>query len=309
MNERKSSAQTVAEIPVKNIDAIIACADGDAALLYFHIVRIGEFSLTRACRDLKRGESEILRAAETLRRLGLVSDEHALENDTLPQYTAADITLRAKTDAAFEGIVQEAQKALGKTLNSNDLNILFGIYDHIGLPAEMIFLLINHCIDYTRARQGEGRVPTMKSIETEAWFWAKNEITTFDAAEEHIRREKLRDEDEEKVKAVLQIRGRNLTASEKRYISAWLDMGFAPDALAVAYDRTVLGTGKMVWKYMDKIVTSWHEKNLHTPAEIEEGDSRFTPKPSAAPAAAPAADGRERIENMRKLYEKMKGAK
>lgn len=310
MNERKSSAKTVAEIPVKNINAIIASADGDAALLYFHIVQTGEFSLTRACRDLRRSESEILRASETLRRLELISDERALESDTLPQYTAADITLRAKIDAVFEDIVQEAQKALGKTLNSNDLNILFGIYDHIGLSAELIHMLINHCIEYTRARQGEGRVPTMKSIETEAWFWSKNEITTFDAAEEHIRREKLRDEEEEKVKSVLQIRGRNLTQSEKRYISAWLDMGFAPDALAIAYDRTVLGTGKMVWKYMDKIVSSWHEKNLHTPEEIEEGDARFTPKAQGAPApAAPAPDGKERIENMRKLYEKMKGAK
>jgi len=308
MNERKNSVSTVAEIPAKNLDALIACADGDAALLYIHIARTGGFSLSRACRDLKRTESDMLRAAEILRRLGLVSDERELESDTLPQYTAADITLRAKTDTAFEGIVHEAQKTLGKTLNSNDLNILFGIYDHIGLPAEMIFLLLNHCIETTRTRYGEGRVPTMKSIETEAWFWAKNEITTFDAAEEHIRREKLRGDETEQVKATLQISGRNLTTSEKKYISEWLDMGFSPEALAIAYDRTVIGTGKMVWKYMDKIVTTWHEKNLHTPEEIETGDARYSAKPAPAAQNAATTTGTD-IENMRKLYERMKGAK
>ncbi|MBR5260812.1 MAG: DnaD domain protein [Oscillospiraceae bacterium] len=283
MNERKNSAETVAEIPVKSLDALIACADGDAALLYIHIARTGGFSLTRACLDLKRSEGDILRAAETLRRLGLVSDERELQNETLPQYTAADITLRAKTDPAFEGIVFEAQKALGKTLNSNDLNILFGIYDHIGLPADMIFLLLNHCIDNTRTRYGEGRTPTMKTIEAEAWFWSKNEINTFDAAEEHIHREKQRGEMVGRVKAALQIGGRSLTPSETRYINDWLEMGFTPEALAEAYDRTVVNTGKLAWKYMNSIVTSWHEKNLHTLDEINAGDARFATK--TAPAA------------------------
>lgn len=308
MNERKNSAETIAEIPVKSLDALIACADGDAALLYIHIARTGDFSLTRACRDLKRSEGDILRAAETLRRLGLISDERELQNETLPQYTAADITLRAKTDPAFEGIVFEAQKALGKTLNSNDLNILFGIYDHIGLPADMIFLLLNHCIDITRTRYGEGRTPTMKTIEAEAWFWAKNEINTFDAAEEHIHREKQRGEMLGQVKTLLQISGRNLTPGETRYITSWLEMGFTPEALAEAYERTVMGTGKLAWKYMDKIVTSWHEKNLHTVEAISAGDARFSAKP--APAAQTAAATPESdIENMRKLYERMKGAK
>ena len=308
MNERKNSAETVAEIPVKSLDALIACADGDAALLYIHIARTGGFSLTRACLDLKRSEGDILRAAETLRRLGLISDERELPSETLPQYTAADITLRAKTDSAFEGIVFEAQKALGKTLNSNDLNILFGIYDHIGLPADMIFLLLNHCIDITRARLGEGRTPTMKTVEAEAWFWAKNEINTFEAAEEHIHREKQRGEMLTQVKALLQISGRNLTPGESNYVDSWLGMGFSPEAIAEAYDRTIISTGKLAWKYMNSIVISWHEKNLHTLDEINAGDPRFSAKPAPAAQSAPTTPGTD-IENMRKLYERMKGAK
>ena len=37
----------------------------------------------------------------------------------------------------------EAEKALGRVLSDNDLRVLFGIYDHMGLPADVILLLLN----------------------------------------------------------------------------------------------------------------------------------------------------------------------
>jgi hypothetical protein len=63
---------------------------------------------------------------------------------------------------------------------------------------------------------------------------------------------------------MLQINGRALTQTEQKYIESWLDMGFGPDALEIAYDKTVVKTGRLQWKYMDSIVNSWHGKNLHT---------------------------------------------
>lgn len=283
-------------------DKILACADGCCALLYLHILRTGSFSLTAARRDLKRTESEIALAADTLRRLGLLEKPEApLKKEELPEYTAGDVVSRVKSDAAFEGVVREAERALGKVLSSSDLKILFGIYDHLGLPAEVIYVLINHTIEAYRSANGEGRMPTMRAIEKEAWFWSNMEILTLDAAEEHIRREKEKKELVFQVKELLQIRGRALTAGEKKYIGSWLDMGFSPDALAIAYDRTVLGTGKLAWKYMDKIVRSWSEKKLFTPREIQEGDARHTPR--KAPVLTPQEEDERDLEYMRRMFE------
>lgn len=284
-------------------DKLLACADGNCALLYLHILRTGAFSLSAACRDLKRGESEMALAADTLRRLGLLEKPEApLRKEELPEYTAGDIVSRVKSDSAFEGVVREAERALGKVLSSSDLKILFGIYDHLGLPAEVIYVLINHVIETYRAANGEGRMPTMRAVEKEAWFWSDMEILTLDAAEEHIRREKEKKELVFQVKELLQIRGRDLTAGEKKYIDAWLDMGFSPAALAIAYDRTVLGTGKLAWKYMDKIVRSWNEKKLFTPEAIEAGDARRTSrKPSLSDREADERD----MEYTRRMYEHM----
>ena len=41
----------------------------------------------------------------------------------------------------------------------------------------------------------------------------------------------------------------------------------------LAFERTCLKTGGLKWNYMNSILKSWHEKNLHTPQEIAQGDT------------------------------------
>lgn len=301
-NEIKKNEKRL--MSAEEADRLLACADGLSALLYIHILRRGAYSAADAAADLRCSRDDISRAAGNLRRLGLMrSDEPQLLSDELPDYSSRDIVSRMETDDAFEGVVTEAQRSLGRLLNTNDMRILFGIYDYLGLPAEVIYLLINHCIDTYRARNGDGRMPTMRFIETEARYWARSEIVTLEAAEEHIRLEKLRQDELEKLKDVLQIRGRDLTPTERKYAESWLSMGFSSAALAIAYDRTVVGTGKLTWKYMDKIVQDWYAKRLFTPEAIEQGDTRF----SRQSQEKPRADGFSReVEDMRRIYEHLK---
>jgi len=301
-----STPENYIQLSRQEVDRLLAAADGTAALLLLQIRRAGSFSLSAAMRDLGCSEAEVRRARETLQRLELLEPETApLPEHELPDYPAADIARRARTDHAFEGIVMETQRALGRVLSSNDLRLLFGIYDHLGLPADVIMLLLHHCIEEYQRRNGDGRLPTMRTIEKEAWHWAEKEILTLDDAEAHICREKQRQEGAEQVMEVLQIRGRRLTAGERGYVEAWLALGFGPEAIAEAYDRTVLNTGKLTWKYMDTILRSWAEKQLFTPAEIRSGDAR---RGRNKPADTPSQQSdSEKIQQMQKMYERLKG--
>ncbi len=283
-------------------EAILEKGEGLAALLYLHIRARGEFSLSAAAKQLRRSETEISAAAASLREMGLLSAEKPLMSDEMPEYSAADIVSRAGRDSVFEGLVDAVQHSLGKLLSTPDLRSLFGIYDHLGMPAEVIYLLVAHCVETYRESHGEGRVPTMRYIEKEAWYWAGQEIMSLEAAEEHIKGEKEKKSKLFRTAEMLQIKGRQLSQSEQRYIESWLEMGFEIEALAVAYDRTVLGTGKLAWRYMDKIVSSWHEKGLHTEAEVLSGDPRQGKKQEKAPES----NDRE-IEDMRRMYAYMKG--
>ena len=305
MNDKDRKSEYLC-ISRADADRLLERADGMAALLYLHIRRHGTFAPKTAAGELRASAGDIDRAAQTLQRLGLLepSAAYPLEQDELPQYTAGDIAQRAQGDSAFDGVVREAQRLLGRHLNTNDLRILFGIYDYLALPAEVIYLLLNHCIEAYQHKNGEGRLPSFRYIETEARHWARYEINSYEAAEEHIARELLRRQDIQQLKDILQIRGRDFTPTERKYAESWLELGLGLDALAVAYDRTVVGTGRLTWKYMDKIVRDWHSKGLLTAQAVERGDARYGQR-SAQPSQDSAADNKE-LENMRRMYEHMK---
>lgn len=312
MNDHDRTSEYL-RISRADADRLLERADGNAALLYLHIRRHGGFAPKAAAQELRLSAGDIDRAAQTLQRLGLLEESavYPLERAELPEYSPRDIAARAQGDSAFEGVVTEAQRLLGRHLSTNDLRILFGIYDYLGLPAEVIYLLLNHCIESYQHKNGEGRLPSFRYIEQEARHWARYEINSYEAAEEHIARELLRRQDIQQLKEILQIRGRDLTPTERKYAEGWLELGLGLDALAMAYDRTVVGTGRLTWKYMDKIVRDWHSKGLLTAEAVERGDSRYGQRSAPPPAVASAKDTSsngisKEVEYMKRMYEHMK---
>ena len=72
-------------------------------------------------------------------------------------------------------------------LSSAELMTLFGIYDNLGLPVEVILQLITRCLQEYEERYGTGRKPTMRYIEKAAFIWEKNGIYTLEQSESYIR--------------------------------------------------------------------------------------------------------------------------
>ena len=291
-------------------DKLIAAHDGDTALLWLWLCRSGVYNGDRAAEELCRTLGEMDRAYEKLCRMGLYpitpdrKEAPSSPAEELPQYTVNDVLRRSSEDGSFKAVLQEAERVLGRSLSSPDMKILFGIYDYLALPTEVIFVLLNYCTELYRQKYGPGRLPAMRSIEKEAYSWANNEILTLEQAEEFIEESRSRRSRAEEIKAALGIRGRELTPTERKYVFSWLDMGFSVDALSVAYDRTVTNTGSLKWNYMNKIVSSWHQKGIHTVQEIEEKDRRTpTPAKNTEPNA-PASQAE--LARLRSIYEKVK---
>ena len=267
-------------ISAAEADRLIAAHDGDVALLYLYIRRTGSADTEGAARALCRTLGEMEAALEKLERMGLLGETPAALRDTKqppadepPEYRAADIVSR--NDGTFTALVQEAQRVLGHALSTPDLKTLFGIYDYLALPPEVIMVLLHYCVSVSN-----GRLPTMRFIEKEAYAWANREIRTLEQAEDYIEDRRLRSEECAAAARALGITGRALSATEKRYITSWLDLGYTPELIAIAYDRTVTNTGALKWGYMNKIIQSWHEKGLFTGEDVEAKDGRRIRRPS-----------------------------
>lgn len=296
------SVTTDNSIPDAALDRLIAAHDGDVALLFLYLRRSPSADTEQAARDLCRTLGQMDEAEEKLRRMGLVPvtpadgrSRAAAPAEELPEYSAEDLIRRSREDSGFAAIVQEAQKVLGHILSSSDMKRLFGIYDYLALPPEVILELLNHCVSAQ-----PGRRPSMRYIEKEAYVWVNREIVTLEQAEEYIRSSKRRRDETGRVGELLGIRGRELSATEAKYIASWLDMGFDDEALSVAYDRTLTNTGSLRWSYMNKILSSWYDKGIRTAADIGEKEPR-----RAAPASAKAEDKPIDIDRLRDILDRM----
>ena len=282
-------------------DKLLAAHDGDVALLYIYIKRYGAYSAEDAAHALCRTLREIRTAEEKLRRMGLWPGAKASESapaevfpeDTLPEYTAEDLVRRAREDENVSIIFAEGERVFGHKLSSPETKMIFGLYDHLRLPAEVILELLNYCAELSKGALSP------RQVEKEAYVWVNREILTLEQAEDYIRRSRQRREDVERVKAALGIRDRALSPSERKSIDAWLEMGFDEEAVVLAYDRTVTNTGAFKIRYMNKILQSWHEKDLHRADEIEAGD-----EPGQRAATSEAAR-KKTMEQLQKLQRRL----
>jgi len=304
----------------QTIDKLIRAGDGDAALLYLYILRTnGESTDAEASKALNKTKGWIASATAVLSRIGLLE----IEKDTAPDssagttdnilqngsldYTEDEIKEAIAKGSDFTIVIEETQRRLGKILSPDDLLRLYGIYDNLKLPPEVILQLITHCINECHTR-GDGRTPSVRYIEQAAYTWEREGVFTIERAEEYLKSLEERKSDRGMIRRVLQITDREFSETEKRYVDGWIDMGFGSEAIAVAYDKTVINTGGLRWPYIDKILKNWHAKGLHTAQELqgEEGKGNSAGQSGLYGGQKHGNPNNEEMERATRLLNKIK---
>lgn len=269
-------------LPAQQADRLIGRGDGDAALLYLCLLRADRGVTAQELQRRLKWSQLRLHAAETaLQELGLIDrppeqkpPEPAQER---PVYTADDLTDLLTGDAGFRMLVPQTEEKLGKRLKTADLQILAGLYDDLGLPADVIYLLVCHCVARSEERYGPGRRPTLRQIEKEGYHWAQRGLFDQESASRYLRDWNVRRSAMSRYMQVLGLGDRRPVESEERYITDWMDKGFPPETVALAYDKTVFYKKELNWRYLNGILRRWHENGWHTEEEGRQSDSR---KPS-----------------------------
>lgn len=262
-------------LPGNDVQKLLAAASPDASLLYIYLKAGNPLSSAEA--ELSLSPSRLSCAGATLRQLGLIADERPtpMLPGERPSYSEQDVLTAMEEDNTFCGLYSEVQRLLGKTLNTEELKILLGFTRYLGMPADVISVLVCYCKDRARQR-GSLRNPSLRTIEKEAYAWAEQGIDTMEDAAAFIREQNIRSSRLSRLKETLQIRGRNLTAAEDRFAQSWLDMGFSEELISMAYERTCLNTGGLNWAYMNKILQRWHEQGFACAEEVRKGDRKST---------------------------------
>lgn len=258
-------------LPSDAVERLLAAANGDAALLYLHFA--AGRPLENAREALRMSEARYDLACATLQQLGLWPQEpqRHLDASQAPVYTEQDVIRETHTSREFEAITGETQRRLGRVLSNEELKILLSIYRYLGLPPEVISILINYCIQRGRGR-GQTRMPSIRNIEKEAYRWADLGIDTMEEAAVYMQSQLQVQANVGKIQHMFGIEGRKLTPGEEKLISTWLSWGFGEREIQKAYEKTCMNTGGLKWPYLNSILKSWHEQGLLTLEKIEAGD-------------------------------------
>lgn len=293
-------------LPADAVDKLLQSGQGDAALLYLALRRFG------------RGVTpEELEKVLPISRLRIDAAEKVLQDldllprparqappdpaDERPVYTAQDIAGLLTDNEGFRLLIPQAEQQLGKKLRTADLQILAGLYDDLGLPADVIYLLLCHCVERAKAQWGEGRRPTMRQVEKEGYHWAQMGLFDQVSAAAYLRTWSRRRQKMGAYMQALHLPDRPPVEAESRYIADWMDMGFPPETVAMAYERTVFYKKDMNWRYLNGILRRWHDSGWHTPQQVERGEAR---KPSPTPPQESGDTGGQQNAWMRRYIKR-----
>ena len=207
-------------------------------------------------------------AGEAVPAMATVSAEEPVKKklqraDELPNYTSTEIAELLEARAGVRVLIDEAQRILGKMFNPNDINIMVGMIDYLGMNEECILLLLAHC-----KRIGKS---SLRSIEKYAYSMVDKGINDVETMENEISILEAMHTFEGEVRALFGMKSRALTSKESKMLSAWLSFGYDINIVRMAYEITVNATGEPSLPYTNAILEKWNANAWKTPAEIEAG--------------------------------------
>lgn len=245
--------------------------DGDAALLYAYAVcQDGGCTLPQAAQALEFSPEQAKKASQLLLVYGLAVNHTAPPPRQEAAYPAAELAQVRGEDAAFSGLCDYFESQLGRILNRRELETLLNVYQALGLPPEVLTLLMGDCAQ-------RGRL-TAREVEKQAYRWYDLGLDNYESAASYLARRRQRQTHGAKVLSILGIHDRLPGESEQKYIDKWEEMGVTEDLLRKAYDATLLGTGRLSWPYLHKVLCAWREQGFRTARDVETGNQKNRPR-------------------------------
>ena len=165
-----------------------------------------------------------------------------------------------------------AEQYLGKTLTRSEMETITYFYDTLHMSADLIEYLLETCV--------ENGHKSMHYIQKVAFSWAESGIETVAQAKEESM---LYSRSCYTVLNAFGIKNRGPAASELTYIRKWSEeYGFSSDIIAEACRRTISATHQPSFEYADKILSRWHERNIHHLKDIASLDEEYQKEHSTA---------------------------
>lgn len=177
--------------------------------------------------------------------------------------TNEQIIKRCNESPEIKNFFSEIQSLIGKTIGYSSESILLNLFDHYGLPLEVIYMLVDYCVSVGKAN--------FSYIQKVGIDWGEREIDTIEKAADQINILRSCDTLWNKFAKAAGIQTSKPTSVQSAYIRTWTtDMKFNLDMIYAAYEETMNHTGKISFPYMNKVLTNWFNSGIRTVSDVEQ---------------------------------------
>lgn len=272
--------KTVKTLPVSVVfvDKYLPKANATFVKIYIYAYRhsfnnASDFCVECIAKDLGVLETDVINAFEYWNKEGVIkfeekkgeyfiefsdldeskeSEKEASKEKKKPRYSAKEINIYMEQDKSVKDMYLLAEQILARPLSTTEITTIFGFYDWLSLPKDVVLMLLEHCASFNKTN--------VRYIEKVAIDWAQKEINTVAKAKKHIDKLAKSYALTGKIKSILQISDRNFTETELKYINTWINEYKAnEEVIKKAYDITIVNTSKLSYPYITSIIKSWHE--------------------------------------------------
>lgn len=258
------------QVPCALVDSYLKLASGPALKLFLYLA---------SCEDSPDEEkiisatgikkSELEEAVMFWRELGVISGSESGAREEIAEKTSAETVTKVvhsryspkdmaemiQNSPKLRELFDEAETTLGRILKHADRETLINLTDYYGFDEESVVLILGYCAELEKT--------SARYYETVAKSLFEKGIVGFKDIEAEFERMRERHSFESQIKRDFGIDVK-LSQKQKNLISEWRDMGFGVDMISLARERCTDATNKISFAYIDKILKSWHEKNIGT---------------------------------------------
>ncbi|MBQ8912208.1 MAG: DnaD domain protein [Clostridia bacterium] len=184
----------------------------------------------------------------------------AVKPTDLPAYTGTEVEVLVN-EFGLDPLLRECQALLSKVFNVSESKKIIALSDTLHLSDTYILLLCSYCVSL-----GKGSVAYVTATACELYNAG---ITSEDALEQYIsEREKYHDF-ENRMRHLIGLGSRRLTAKEKRFFENWEGMAFPFEVIAFAYEVSVNATGDFSPAHLNAVLEGFKKAGVKTKEDAE----------------------------------------
>ena len=200
----------------------------------------------------------------------LKPSDKIIDKKVVVSYSLQEIREKAEKDKELGRLFKEIQNYLNRDINGREMGILDDLYEMYHFDVPTILITAEYCNTL-----GKYSVPYLHKLLKD---WYEHDITTYEQAEAEIVRRTEYNSYESMVKRCLGL-SNNLTTHQKEYVDRWRSAGIDESLLEIACEKCLDGTGgKINFKYIDTVISSWVNKGIKTPEQVKADDASFSSK-------------------------------